>query len=132
MSLAKLKKAELIALAESHGLSCDPDWNKDEIIEGLEAEGITAESVDNEVSTDIHSDGKPRSKAKRQNRRCTTGSGAKKELVSETGRQGLATCSCPGPAAAEIQSGTDSIPMVAKKQRATSRRYLWRRNFRGR
>jgi len=66
MSLAKLKKAELVALAESHGLSCDPDWNKDEIIEGLEAEGITAESVDNEVSTDIHSDGKPRSKAKRQ------------------------------------------------------------------
>ena len=71
MSLAKLKKAELITLAESHDLSVDPDWNKDEIIEELEAAGIEAENVDNEVSTDSkhsHSDGKRLSKVDQQKR----------------------------------------------------------------
>lgn len=71
MSLAKLKKAELITLAESHDLNVDPDWNKDEIIEELEAAGIEAENVDNEVSTATkhsHSDGKHLSKVDRQRR----------------------------------------------------------------
>lgn len=42
MSLSKLKKGELVSLAESHGFTLDPDWTKAEIIEELEAEGIEA------------------------------------------------------------------------------------------
>ena len=44
MSLAKLKKAELIALAEANALDYDPDWSKVDLAEELEAAGITAES----------------------------------------------------------------------------------------
>lgn len=40
MSLAKLKKNELVALAEANNLSLDPDWTKDEIIGELEHAGI--------------------------------------------------------------------------------------------
>ena len=71
MSLAKLKKAELQALFEKHGYSYDPDWNKEELITELNDAGITAESVDNEVSTDTkhsHADGKYLTKANRQKR----------------------------------------------------------------
>ncbi len=45
MSLAKLKKAELVALAEANDLSLDPDWTKDEILGELEHAGITADSA---------------------------------------------------------------------------------------
>lgn len=65
MSLAKLKKAELVALAEANDLGVDPDWNKDEIIEELEAAGITTEN-DNEVSTDADEGHAHVSKAERQ------------------------------------------------------------------
>ncbi len=63
MSLAKLKKDELNALAESHNLSLDPDWTKAEMIEALEAEGV--EANDAEYS---HADGKHLTKADRQKR----------------------------------------------------------------
>lgn len=42
MSLSKLKKDELVALAISHSLTFDADWTKAEIIEELEAAGIEA------------------------------------------------------------------------------------------
>ena len=35
MNLSNLKKDELIALAETHEISLDPDWNKKEILEAL-------------------------------------------------------------------------------------------------
>lgn len=44
MSLTKLKKAELQALAEANDLGFDPDWNKAELIEELEAAGVTGEN----------------------------------------------------------------------------------------
>lgn len=50
MSLAKLKKDELVALAETHDLSVDPDWNKAELVEELEEAGISAENSDDEKS----------------------------------------------------------------------------------
>lgn len=46
MSLGKLKKAELIALAEANDLGFDPDWNKAELAEALEAHGITGENAE--------------------------------------------------------------------------------------
>ena len=46
MSLAKLKKAELQALAESHDLGYDPDWNKDELVSELEDAGVTEPLTD--------------------------------------------------------------------------------------
>lgn len=47
MSLSKLNKAELVALAEANNLSLDPDWTKADIAEELEQAGITADSVAN-------------------------------------------------------------------------------------
>ncbi len=44
MSLRQLKKAELIALADANDLDFDPDWNKTELADELEAAGITADS----------------------------------------------------------------------------------------
>lgn len=44
MSLTKLKKDELVALAEANDLGIDSDWNKAELIEELEAAGISAEN----------------------------------------------------------------------------------------
>lgn len=44
VSLAKLKKVELQALAEANDLGFDPDWTKAELVDELEAAGITVES----------------------------------------------------------------------------------------
>lgn len=58
MSLKKLKKAELFALAEEHGVDVESDANKAAIIEELTEAGITGEPEKQ----------KPESKAERQAR----------------------------------------------------------------
>lgn len=64
MSLAKLKKAELITLAESNDLGVDPDWTKDELIDELTEAGI----FETEKAEHSHSSGKHLTKTDRQKR----------------------------------------------------------------
>lgn len=64
MSLTKLKKAELQALAEANDLGFDPDWNKAELIEELEAAGITTEADDSSATRESKKERQARLRAR--------------------------------------------------------------------
>ena len=64
MSLTKLKKVELQALAEANDLGFDPDWNKAELIDELEAAGITTENDDSSATRESKKERQARLRAR--------------------------------------------------------------------